>query len=478
MASMSFAQRLYASALPAAGNTSQETHPQPHRASTYQTPSVPPPVPDNYRHHQRATTYSSSFAVTNSARTSENLTSAPRSTPTVALVARAPVSPNGQQSFSAGNPRSPSHETPMPRHSNSGNFSIASSPPATRYQTQANPPLQQPTSPQIYSTGPFSPPPSHPPYPVHSPPMPPPQRPPSMQQSPPPPPRPPVMQQSPPPPPSIQQQSMSQTQRPLPTPYQNPSAQSNDRGLMTDVGKAVGSVALKSVGGALLGAITGGILSSDVVDGLSSIFSGMSIGGDTASIPGFDFSQLQAVAQGQPGADYQSVIDSILQTQQQQPQQQQQQQSSGSGIDYKAIISELMKIQKQSTHSSTPAYQPPVYHPPPAPAPIYNPSQQPNPYLHGQSQQTMQMLQYLEQQQLQAQQNLLDMMKAQNAAAAGYGAGPPFGENQSYYEGGQPSFGGNGHLAAGHGGPQHYTPAQAHGFGGHPYGAHQGYHHS
>ncbi|KAF8868837.1 hypothetical protein CPB85DRAFT_1447651 [Mucidula mucida] len=261
-----------------------------------------------------------------------------------------------------------------------------------------------------------------------------------MPQPPPFPPRPPVMQHSPPPPPPPPPIQQQQTQRPLPTPYQNSLTQPNNRDLMTDVGKAVGSMALKSVGGAMLSALNGGLLSSDVVDGLSTIF--------------------YAVAQGQPGADYQSIIDLILQTQQQQPQQQ------SSGIDYQAIISELLKIQKQSTHPPV-AYQPPaVYHPlsfQSAPAPdfaaMYNQSYQngmqqtiqimedamkPNPYLQqqmqGQSQQTIQMLQYIEQQQLQAKQNLIDMMKAQNAAL--FGAAPSVGEHQLYYGGGQPSFGG------------------------------------
>ncbi|KIJ94811.1 hypothetical protein K443DRAFT_683493 [Laccaria amethystina LaAM-08-1] len=119
------------------------------------------------------------------------------------------------------------------------------------------------------------------------------------------------------------------------------------------VGKTAGKAALKIAGSAAL-------LSVGIPPGLAigfgkSILNSNAVGAlvnaVTGANTGVDQSTLQAVIQGQPGADYQGIINA-LKLQQQQQQQANLLQSQGLGlqpqappVDYQALIAELTRIQ-------------------------------------------------------------------------------------------------------------------------------------
>lgn len=113
------------------------------------------------------------------------------------------------------------------------------------------------------------------------------------------------------------------------------------------MGKVMGTLALKVADGVVLpstrlppglagAAGTVGGLNGDVVGALASAFSGMSTEG-----AGIDTSQLEAVLQGQPTADYQEIINILVQ---QQPVAQ-----MGQLVDYQTLISELQRVQATAT---------------------------------------------------------------------------------------------------------------------------------
>lgn len=118
------------------------------------------------------------------------------------------------------------------------------------------------------------------------------------------------------------------------------------------VGKTAGKAALKITGHALMNAagiqpgsmegklFTGmgnSILNSDAIGALVNNLAGTNTGADP--------SNLQAVLQGQPGADYQGIISALMKQQQQANTLQAQQSQPGSAVNYQALINELQKLQ-------------------------------------------------------------------------------------------------------------------------------------
>ncbi|KAF8883411.1 hypothetical protein BD779DRAFT_869539 [Infundibulicybe gibba] len=103
--------------------------------------------------------------------------------------------------------------------------------------------------------------------------------------------------------------------------------------------KVAGNVAAASMGlpPNVGGSIAGSLVDSNVVGALVNCFSS----NDSQNAGSADVSQLQAVLQGQPGADYQSVINTLLQQQ-----QRQQKAAQPPAVDYQAVIQQLQSIQQ------------------------------------------------------------------------------------------------------------------------------------
>ncbi|KAK0498255.1 hypothetical protein EDD18DRAFT_1156933 [Armillaria luteobubalina] len=353
---LSFAQKLYASALPPKYNDQQSSSqdsiessrptltvhsenatsssssdarlPAPLRAQSYQTSPAPPRITESHR-HQRASTFSAPSS-----------TISPTDVRTVSLIARRP-DPSGEfKGYSTPNPSAtPSHppqHNPSPPAPPTASSSSASCT-FTSYDTSRPPIVHYPTAPSSAHSGAShtSPPTSavNTSFPIPSPPHSSPSTITRFAQS----------------PPETQRQlpHLPPTHPPAAGSYQGtpslppPPATVSDRSLLTDVGKIAGKAALKYAGHAALNSLTSGVLNGDALSGLSNIFQGLNVGDALGS---FDFSQLQGIVQGQSGVDYQSIIDAITQ--------------QAPGVDYQSIINELANLQLNQSYQ--PAAQPAV----------------------------------------------------------------------------------------------------------------------
>ncbi|KAJ7590564.1 hypothetical protein C8J56DRAFT_537130 [Mycena floridula] len=141
-------------------------------------------------------------------------------------------------------------------------------------------------------------------------------------------------------------------QSPVPSPPANTGPSTND--VLKQMGKTMGKYALKKVAGAAVQGLTMNIVSSDIFDNISAMFTGLNINN-----LGIDTLQLQAVLQGLPGADYQGVINALLAQQKQHQQQAQQNQNQmplgQNQPNYQALIAELQKLQQAAAAQSAAA---------------------------------------------------------------------------------------------------------------------------
>ncbi|KIY73294.1 hypothetical protein CYLTODRAFT_485725 [Cylindrobasidium torrendii FP15055 ss-10] len=503
VAPQSFAQKLYASAISTPSSTNSESF-----SSGHSHPTLPAPVPDNYHRNavaqmQRA----SSLQANATAQAPRNVilkarpppsygslptpghtrqTSAPPLPPRQPSSSSSTSSNSNRQSLSfaptQSRPLSSSVQAPgpspiLPQANNATSNQSSQSPPQYRSPPHVPPPKPSTNTPRVSPSTSYMRPPL-PARPVQSQPNAQPQaqpaRPgPSQPSSHHPNPPQPAYRSPPQTRPSQPQPQPSQPQ-PRPSPPQpsqarpNPIQQTRARPQsyaapqlpQRPANRGIGTTTLKVAGGAILSALSGGLLSGDAVSGIMGLL-GLGAGFDTSSF-GFDpsaftgaafdtsaftgtsfdssafgydpsaytydpsaytfdsgmygtdptayttpsgaasvdpsqfglgngfFEQLQAVAQGQPGADYQRVLDWVLEMQQKQAQQQQQQ---GPTVDYQKILEEMMKIQQQASapassplntsapqgHSSTPpapSYTAPQsYNVPQQHAPAYTSSQ-------------------------------------------------------------------------------------------------------
>ena len=130
------------------------------------------------------------------------------------------------------------------------------------------------------------------------------------------------------------------------------------------VGKTAGKAALKITGHALMNAagIQPGSMEGNLLTGMgNSIINSDAIGAMVNNLAGTNAganpSNLQAALQGQPGADYQGIINALMQQQQQASTLQPQQSQSGPAVNYQALINELQKLQANAPNSQATAQQ-------------------------------------------------------------------------------------------------------------------------
>lgn len=105
-----------------------------------------------------------------------------------------------------------------------------------------------------------------------------------------------------------------------------------------------------SVEGKLFTGMGNSILNSDAIGALVNNLAGTN--------SGVNPSNLQAAAQGQPGADYQGIINALMQQQQQASAPQTQQSQPGPPVNYQALINELQKLQANASSQQQAPAQP------------------------------------------------------------------------------------------------------------------------
>ncbi|KAK1216478.1 hypothetical protein PQX77_020895 [Marasmius sp. AFHP31] len=136
-------------------------------------------------------------------------------------------------------------------------------------------------------------------------------------------------------------------QTPLTPPFTPPMASSipapsmNGNALLAAAGKSVLRFALGSVFGVvtpdiLFSGLASSVLDTGMLDALTGSLSNLDV-----NSAGLDLAQFQAAFQGAPGTDYQGIINSIIQ---------QQQVSPSSGVDYQVILNALTKIHSAQAH--------------------------------------------------------------------------------------------------------------------------------
>lgn len=294
-------------------------HPPLHRTQSYQIPP-PPPLSGDLHHPHRAST----FAASSSARPSSSsgpriLTTTARPPPNATNISDS--TPNLQ---TVASPPPPTMPSPMPGVVNPGMSGLPSPP----YAGSLSPPIGSPPPPPFFPGMPAT----------------------NAQ-------------------PAIQPQSKPPTSPPI-SPAQ--AAQNEERNKILKqiglaVGKTAGKAALKVTGHALMSAagIQPGSMEGKLFTGMgNSILNSDAIGALVNNLAGtnsgVNASNLQAAAQGQPGADYQGIINALMQQQQQQQAStlQIQQSQPGPAANYQALINELQKLQANASSQQQAPVQP------------------------------------------------------------------------------------------------------------------------